>query len=65
MPTRAQAPAVPRLTYLRIKYWPGAVGRFKPLLASDPEYTRRDAVYFYLGNALELGKNPAEAPRCF
>jgi outer membrane assembly lipoprotein YfiO len=39
--------------YLHIRYYPGAIGRFKPLLDTDPEYTRKDAVYFYLAEALE------------
>jgi outer membrane protein assembly factor BamD len=41
------------LTYLRIKWYPGAVSRFKGVLDSDAEYTRKDAVYFFLGDALE------------
>jgi outer membrane protein assembly factor BamD len=49
------------LHYFRIKWYPGVVGRLVPLLASDPEYTRRDAVYFYLGESLLKIKRPAEA----
>jgi outer membrane protein assembly factor BamD len=41
------------MVYLRIRWYPGAVGRFKPLLESDAEYSRKDAVYFYLAEALE------------
>ena len=40
------------MTYLRIRWYAGAIGRFKPLL-EDKEYTRKDAVYFYLAEALE------------
>ena len=47
--------------YFRIKWYPGVVGRLVPLLASDPEYTTRDAVYFYLGESLIKVKRPAEA----
>ena len=47
--------------YFRIKWYPGAVGRLVPLLASDPEYTRRDGVYFYLGESLLKIKRLAEA----
>jgi len=47
--------------YYRIKWYPGAVGRLKPLLAADPEYTRRDAVYYYLGESLMKVQRPAEA----
>jgi outer membrane protein assembly factor BamD len=47
--------------YFRIKWYPGAVGRLVPLLVSDPEYTRRDAVYYYLGESLIKGNHQAEA----
>ena len=50
--------------YYRIKWYPGAVGRLKPLLegpTADPEYTRRDAVYFYLGESFLKIQRPAEA----
>lgn len=49
------------LFYFRSQWVPGAVDRFKAVLKRDPEYTRRDAVYFYLGEALLLDKKPAEA----
>lgn len=49
------------LHYFRIKWYPGVVGRLKPLLDSDPGYTRRDAVYYYLGESLARGQRPAEA----
>jgi len=32
-----------------------------PLLKADPEYTRRDAVYFYLGESFLKIERPAEA----
>ena len=47
--------------YFRIKWYPGAVGRLMPLLQADPEYTRRDAVFFYLGESLLKVQRPAEA----
>lgn len=47
--------------YYRIKWYPGVVGRLMPLIAADPEYTRRDAVYFILGESLVKVKRPAEA----
>lgn len=47
--------------YYRIKWYPGAVGRLMPLLTADPEYTRRDAVYYYLGESLLKVQRPAEA----
>lgn len=47
--------------YFRIKWYPGVVGRLLPLVTADPEYTRRDAVYFILGESLVKVKRPAEA----
>ena len=38
--------------YFRSRWYPGAIDRFKKLLAEDPEYSGRDAVYFYLGESL-------------
>ena len=38
--------------YLRTqKFPPAAIDRFKSILKNDPEYSRRDAVYFYLAQA--------------
>jgi outer membrane protein assembly factor BamD len=51
------------LFYYRIKWIPGAMERFGAILKRDPEFTDRDAVYFYLGEILaskELNR-PAEA----
>jgi outer membrane protein assembly factor BamD len=48
--------------YLRTqKFPPAAVDRFNAILKADPEYTRRDAVYFYLAQALNKMKREAEA----
>jgi outer membrane protein assembly factor BamD len=49
------------LHYHRVEWYPGAIQRFNSVLASDPEYTNRDEVYFYLGEALEKVGRPAEA----
>jgi outer membrane protein assembly factor BamD len=49
------------LHYFRIKWYPGVVGRLVPLLSSDPQYTRRDGVYYYLGESLLKINRPAEA----
>lgn len=40
---------------------PGAVDRFNGILKSDPEYTRRDAVYYQMAQALVLAGQPAAA----
>jgi outer membrane protein assembly factor BamD len=48
--------------YLRTqKYAPAAVERFNAILKVDLEYSRRDAVYFYLAEALVQMKQPAAA----
>ena len=47
--------------YYRAKFYPGAVNRFRQILDNDPEYSKRDAVYFYLGEAYAVGQAVAEA----
>jgi outer membrane protein assembly factor BamD len=47
--------------YLHIGYYPAAIPRFRGLLESDPEYTRKDAVYFHLAESLEKSQKPVEA----
>lgn len=47
--------------YFRSRWYPGAIDRFKSLLQADPEFTRRDAVYFYLAESLIKIQRPAEA----
>lgn len=39
------------LLYYRIRNPVGAVGRFTELLKADPEYSKRDKVYYYLAEA--------------
>jgi outer membrane protein assembly factor BamD len=47
--------------YFRQRWYPGAIDRFKTLLKEDSEYSGRDAVYFYLAEALIKMKQEAEA----
>lgn len=49
------------LTYYRIRWWTGAIGRFQDLLENDPAYTGRDETLFYLGESLLRVGKPAEA----
>lgn len=49
------------LTYYRLKWYPGAVARLQALLKSDPQFTDRDAAYFYLADALSQLNRAAEA----
>jgi outer membrane protein assembly factor BamD len=48
--------------YFRTQRWyPGAIERFLSVLKNDPEFTNRDAVYFYLAESLMKLQRPAEA----
>ena len=47
--------------YHRLRYYPGAIDRFREILDEDPGYTRRDAVYFHLADALALINRGPEA----
>jgi outer membrane protein assembly factor BamD len=38
--------------YYRLKYYAGAIDRFKEVLKTDPGYTNRDALYFHLAESL-------------
>jgi outer membrane protein assembly factor BamD len=39
-------------TYYRMKWYIGAIDRFKEVLKTDPDFTNRDAVYYHLAEAL-------------
>ncbi len=45
--------------YFRSKWYPGAVDRFREVLKGDPEFTRRDAVYYHLAESLLKGNTEA------
>jgi outer membrane protein assembly factor BamD len=47
--------------YFRQRWYPGGIDRFRAVLKQDPEYSRRDAVYFYLAESLIKMKREAEA----
>ena len=47
--------------YFRSRWYPGAIDRLKGVLKDDPEYTGRDAVYYYLAESLMKMGRPAEA----
>jgi outer membrane protein assembly factor BamD len=48
--------------YFRVRWYPGAIDRFKDLLSTDPAYSNRDAVYYHLAESLyrsaEAGAQP-------
>jgi outer membrane protein assembly factor BamD len=47
--------------YFRMKWDPGAIDRFKDVLATDPAYSNRDAVYYHLAESLYRTDKKAEA----
>ena len=49
------------MTYFRMRWWRGAIDRFREVLKNDAEYTGRDAVYYYLAEALRQNNEKAEA----
>ena len=49
------------LTYYRLKWYPGVLARMQALLKTDPQFTDRDAVYYYLADALVQLNRSAEA----
>ena len=51
------------MVYFRGQWYPGAIARFSTILRDDPGYTRKDEVYFYLGDALlRAGAGPQALP---
>jgi outer membrane protein assembly factor BamD len=49
--------------YYRIRWYPGAIERFREVLRDDPGYTGRDAVYFHLAESLaKTDKKPEAIP---
>jgi len=47
--------------YFRAKWYPGAIDRFKDVLATDPAFSNRDAVYYHLAESLYRTDKQAEA----
>ena len=47
--------------YYRIKNYLGAMDRFRGILDDDPGYTRRDIVYYYLADSLNINGFDTEA----
>ena len=48
--------------YYRIKWYTGAIDRFKDVLKTDPEFTNRDALYYHLAEALYLMSKQTNTP---
>lgn len=49
------------LFYFRQRWYPGAIDRLTAVMKENPEYARRDRVYFYLGESLIKVERSAEA----
>jgi outer membrane protein assembly factor BamD len=49
------------LFYFRQKWYPGSIDRFSALLKTDPEYSSRGEVYFYLAESYVKIKRDAQA----
>jgi outer membrane protein assembly factor BamD len=47
--------------YFRVKWYTGAIDRFKEVLKVDPAYSNRDAVYYHLAESLYLSSPQGEA----
>ncbi len=47
--------------YYRVGIYPGAVSRLEDLLKADPQFTNRDAVYYYLAESYYHENKKAEA----
>lgn len=47
--------------YYRARWYPGAIDRFREVLANDPGFSGRDAVYFHLAESLYRTDKKAEA----
>jgi outer membrane protein assembly factor BamD len=51
------------LHYYKIRWWGGAVDRFREVLKEDPEFTGLDGVYFHLADSLLKGDGTADKKR--
>jgi outer membrane protein assembly factor BamD len=47
--------------YHRVRWYPGAIDRFREILKDDPAYTGRDEVYYFLADSLARTDKKAEA----
>jgi outer membrane protein assembly factor BamD len=47
--------------YFRTRWYPGAISRLERLMKEDPQFTKRDEVYYYLGESLYRQNKKDEA----
>ena len=57
----SQASVVVAMHYYRIRWYPGAIDRFREVLRDDPAFSNRDVVYYYLAESLARTDKTAEA----
>ncbi len=49
--------------YYRARWYPGAMSRFRAVLKENPEYTKRDALYYHLADTyVKMGAAPEAIP---
>ena len=48
--------------YYRIKWYTGAIDRFRDVLKTDPEFSNRDALYYHLAESLYLMSKQTNQP---
>jgi outer membrane protein assembly factor BamD len=49
------------IQYFKFRWYAGAIGRLEPLIKDDPEFTNRDAAYYYLAESYLKFKQDAKA----
>ena len=49
------------IQYFKFRWYAGAIGRLEPLIKDDPEFTNRDAAYYYLGESFLKFRQDARA----
>jgi outer membrane protein assembly factor BamD len=47
--------------YFKVRWYPGAISRFKQILTDDPGFSKRDGTYYYLAESLTRTDKKAEA----
>ncbi|HEY6360152.1 MAG TPA: outer membrane protein assembly factor BamD [Vicinamibacterales bacterium] len=57
----SQASYLVGLHYYRVRWYPGAIDRFREVLRDDPGFSGRDRIYFYLADSLARTDKKAEA----
>jgi outer membrane protein assembly factor BamD len=51
--------------YFRVRHYPGTIARLEELMKADPSFTRRDAMYYFLGESYYRVNRKADAKEMF